>query len=181
MGKRSDFARIARDYYPTPAAAVLPLVPHLGGIRSFVELCAGDRRLVRHLGHHGLRCVWAGDIEPRAKRVRLVDALKVPPLLVFDHADAIITNPPWDRRILHPLIARFAPWGTVWLLFDADWLHTVQSAPFLPLLHEVVSVGRVKWIEGSKMTGKDNAAWYRFGPPAGQDIVLRGRVNLRAA
>jgi hypothetical protein len=26
----------------------------------------------------------------------------------------------------------------------------------------IVSVGRVKWIEGSKNTGKDNCAWYLF-------------------
>ena len=30
MGKRSDFERIPRDFYPTPYKAVLPLLPHLG-------------------------------------------------------------------------------------------------------------------------------------------------------
>ena len=25
-----------------------------------------------------------------------------------------------------------------------------------------MAIGRVKWIEGSKHTGKDNRAWYRF-------------------
>ena len=28
---------------------------------------------------------------------------------------------------------------------------------------KVVSVGRLKWIPGSKHTGKDNCAWYLFG------------------
>ena len=57
MGKRSGFERIPRDFYPTPAAAVLPLIPHLRGIRSFAEPCAGDGTLVRHLESYGLRCV----------------------------------------------------------------------------------------------------------------------------
>jgi len=29
MGKRSDFERIPRDYYPTPIEAVEPLIAHL--------------------------------------------------------------------------------------------------------------------------------------------------------
>lgn len=177
MGKRSDFARVARDYYPTPAAAVLPLVPHLRGIRSFCEPCAGDGQLVRHLTAHGLECVVASDIEPRAPEVMAIDAMELTVGAMARAADAIITNPPWDRKFLHPFIQRFAPALPVWLLFDADWMHTRQSAPFLPLLHEVVSVGRVKWIEGSKQTGKDNAAWYRFGPPRiDRAVIFHGRA-----
>ena len=44
MGKRSNFERIERDYYPTPYEAVLPLIPHLKrhGIETFAEPCAGD-------------------------------------------------------------------------------------------------------------------------------------------
>ncbi len=49
-----------------------------------------------------------------------------------------------------------------WLLFDADWMHTKQSAPYMIYCKKVVSVGRVKWIEGSKSVGKDNCCWYLF-------------------
>lgn len=177
MGKRSSFARVARDYYPTPAEAVRPLVPHLRGIRTFAEPCAGDGRLVRHLEGHGLRCTSALDIEPRAPGVEKWDAMTIPPAAPFWWADAIITNPPWDRAFLHPFIERFAPAGPLWLLFDADWIHTRQSAQFLPFLHEIVSIGRVKWIEDSKQTGKDNAAWYRFGPARiDRAVIFHGRT-----
>jgi len=47
-------------------------------------------------------------------------------------------------------------------LFDADWMHTKQSAILMTYCVKVVSVGRVKWIEGSKSVGKDNCAWYLF-------------------
>ena len=49
MGKRSSFERIPRDFYPTPHAAVPPLIPHLRGVRTFAEPCCGDGALVRHL------------------------------------------------------------------------------------------------------------------------------------
>ena len=41
MGKRSAFERRAGDAYPTPIEAVLPLIPHLRGVRNFAEPCAG--------------------------------------------------------------------------------------------------------------------------------------------
>ena len=49
-----------------------------------------------------------------------------------------------------------------WLLFDADWMHTRQSAIFQKMLKKVVSIGRIKWIKDSKSTGKDNCCWYLF-------------------
>jgi hypothetical protein len=32
----------------------------------------------------------------------------------------------------------------------------------MPCCSDIVTIGRVKWIEGSKHTGKENHAWYRF-------------------
>ena len=89
VGKRSSFERREADFYPTPRAAVLPLIPYLRpGIKTFAEPCAGDGDLVRHLESFGLRCVYAGDIRTGQ------DAL------ALDHygaTDAIITNPPYTR------------------------------------------------------------------------------------
>jgi hypothetical protein len=41
-------------------------------------------------------------------------------------------------------------------------MHTKQAVPYLTKLKKVVSIGRVKWIEDSKYTGKDNSCWYLF-------------------
>ena len=70
MGKRSNFERRERDFYPTPAKAVAPLIPILRGIRTFAEPCCGDGALVRHLEALGLRCVYTGDIAPARMRSR---------------------------------------------------------------------------------------------------------------
>ena len=40
MGKRSDFERKPRDFYPTPFAAVEPLIQHLPQGFAFAEPCA---------------------------------------------------------------------------------------------------------------------------------------------
>jgi hypothetical protein len=151
---------VERDYYKTPEAAVLPLLPHLPTRTEFVEPCAGDGALVRHLEKHGHVCVDAFDIEPQDTRVDRADALTT--IVSADEGEMCITNTPWDRKILHPLIDHWRAQMTTWFLFDADWMHTRQAAPFLPYCHVIVSVGRVKWIEGSKMTGKDNVCWYQF-------------------
>jgi hypothetical protein len=87
-----------------------------------------------------------------------------------------ITNPPWDRKILHPLIDNFLGICPTWLLFDADWMHTKQSATFMTYCKTVVSVGRVKWIEGSKSQGKDNCAWYLFDYSSEEQTRFYGRM-----
>jgi len=153
MGKRSSFERREADFYPTPAKAVLPLVPFLRGIRTFAEPCAGEGDLVRHLESFGLRCVYAGDISIGQDAFALDS---------YGACDSIITNPPWSRDVLHGLITHFQNIAPTWLLLDSDWAQTKQAAPFLPSCSDIVAIGRVKWIEGSAHCGKDNACWYKF-------------------
>ena len=153
MGKRSSFERREADFYPTPRAAVLPLIPYLRAIKTFAEPCAGDGDLVRHLEGFGLRCTYQGDIRTGQ------DALE------RDHygaIDAIITNPPYSRDVLHKLIPHFQSISLTWLLLPADFASTLQAVPFLGHCSDIVTIGRVKWFEHSKYTSKDNFAWYRF-------------------
>lgn len=171
MGRRSDFQRRPQDKYYTPEKAVLPLLPHLDPNTTFIEPCAGDGRLVRHLEKHGHICLDAFDIAPEHDSVEQDDALAV----VWPGAgDVVVTNPPWTRPLLHAIIEHWRAQMPTWLLFDAEWAHTVQAAPFLPYCHKIVSVGRVKWIEDSPHQGKDSCAWYLFGSFAA-DTVFFGR------
>jgi len=164
MGKRSSFERVERDFYPTPLKAVLPLMHHVRVGSRFIEPCAGNGALVAHLEAMNLCTLDAFDIEPRADYIKKADAMDTWRLnqASLEGCDYIITNPPWDRKILHPMIEHFSAIRPTWLLFDSDWVHTRQSAPFQPYLRKIVSVGRVKWIPDSKMTGKDNCQWHLF-------------------
>lgn len=154
MGKRSDFKRRPMDtYFTIDHDAVTPLCPFLGSVKRFAEPCAGEGHLVRHLERVGLECVYRADLAEG------VDALSTKN---FGRCDAIITNPPWSRPILHDLIRHFQTCAPTWLLFDADWAHTKQSSPFLEQCSHIVAVGRLRWIEGTNHKGKDNVSWYRF-------------------
>ena len=160
MGKRSDFPRRKNDAYDTPPEAVRPLLPHLNPHTRFCEPCAGNGALADELERHGHICTRKRDIEPRREDIERKDALTT----LTGNIDCFITNPRWTREILHPLIGFLSAQAPTWLLFDADWMHTKQAAPFFPRLNMIVSVGRVKWIPDSPYAGKDNCCWYLFKP-----------------
>lgn len=163
MGKRSKFDRIPRDYYRTwDPRAVAALLGHLEPETRFIEPCAGDGTLLDQLTAAGHICVDAWDIEPKRADVLSADALATRatgPKITF------ITNPPWTRTVLHPLIVHLSDQAPTWLLFDADWKHTKQAIPFKARLRRIVSVGRLRWIEGSDCDAKDNCAWHLFDKP----------------
>jgi hypothetical protein len=178
LGKRSEFTRRERDYYPTPIEAVEPLIDHLPYSFDYVEPCAGDGRLIQHIYNltngHG-DCLFASDIEPQSPNIMQNDALDLS-FGEYGVMDFCITNPPWERDFLHKFIAHWIDICPTWLLFDADWMHTKQSAALMTYCTRIVSVGRVKWIEGSKNTGKDNCAWYLFDRAGQQETKFFGRI-----
>jgi len=167
MGKRSNETRRKRDFYPTPARAVPPLVPYLRNVRNFVEPCCGEGDLIRHLEAFGLTCISASDLNAGQDALEL-GTIECP----------IITNPPHSRELMHRMIRHFqsiAP--EVWLLIDYDWAATRQASPYLDACSDMVVVPRLKWIADTKWTGKDNFAWYRFysahsgGPKLHNDLA----------
>ena len=155
MGKRSEFERRPQDAYQTidPHAAAA-LFPYLVGVNTYAEPCCGRGRLIYWLAKLDLRCVLATDLA-----MTDIDALTITD---FKGADAIITNPPWTRALLHPMILHFQKHCPTWLLFDSDWAYNVSAAPLLWRCTDIVAVGRLLWIEGTDKKGKDNCSWYRF-------------------
>ena len=171
MGKRSTFERRERDFYPTPAAAVPPLIPHLRAarVRTFAEPCCGDGSLVKHLTSHRLRCVYQGDISTGQ------DALV---LDSYSGADVGITNPPYGpRSLMHELIVHLQRIAPTWLLLELDWAATRQAEPFLPSCSDIVVVGRLRLIEGTKHAGKENFGWFRFTANHASGPILHPRVS----
>lgn len=180
MGKRSHkFKKHDRNYYPTPLAPLRDLAPFLPQGATYAEPCAGNGALIR--GLKTLRpdtvCVYAGDIKPMTEGIARKNALEITPDDLRG-ADLIITNPPWDRDILHALIPFFTRLRTTWLLFDADWVHTLQARPHLPFCRRIVSVGRVKWFPESDNDGMDNAAWYEFVAHETATLLVPRRADV---
>ena len=157
MGKRSDFLRRERDWYPTPYEAVAPLLPHLEPGATFDEPCAGDGALVDHLIKGGLNPAFISDIAPQAGGMVEYDVFKRP----FCTGHMFITNPPWGWKILNPLITHLSSLAPTWLLLNADLMHNKRMGQHMKKCVKVVSVGRVSWMQNGKK-GFENCAWYLF-------------------
>ena len=170
-----QFERRPRDMYPTPPEAVAPLLAHLSPRTMFLEPCAGEGDLIQHLEAAGHVCMGAYDIEPKRGKTRHLTVPKDARSYNYSWREGcFITNPPWARDVLHPIILNLSCQMPTWLLFDADWMHTRQAAPYMGRCKKIISIGRVKWIPDSKFTGKDNACWYLFdynAPSAAQFIA----------
>lgn len=157
MGKRSDFERKQRDFYPTPHEAVVPLLSHLRPGTRFCEPCAGDGALLDHLGKHGHVCARARDIAPQREDIDRKDALTT----LTGNIDCFITNPPWEWKTLSKLITFLCSQHPTWLLLNADLMHNKRMAPYMVRCAKVVSIGRVSWMQNGKK-GFENCAWYLF-------------------
>lgn len=155
MGKRSNFPKIPKDaYMTTDWRAVRPLVHYYRNSPpfSYYEPCVGKGDLIALLGDaFAGECVGSSDEELDARLTQYQTT-----------AQYFITNPPWSRELLHPIIENLRKQKPTWLLFDSDWMMTAQSSPYMKFCKTVLPVGRLKWIPGSENTGKDNCAWYLF-------------------
>lgn len=197
MGKTRK--RNPRDYYPTiDPRAVAPLVAHLGRSVRYAEPCAGAGDLIDLFAPYGWQCQWAADLLPMRRTVHSTGQLIAQqdvvslPLLIAEAAaryepEMFVTNPPWDRRILHMMIDTLARLRPSWFLFDAGWKETKQAARFGPMCHTIISVGRLQWIAGSDAQSTDDCSWYGFDanhrggttyvwPQANRDDVAQGRL-----
>lgn len=174
MGKRSSFPRNRHDAYDTPLDAVLPLVPLLPHGVKFFEPCAGRYALAEALESHGFVCAAARDTKPRDDRVKVGNAARLSINVHAPDAQISITNPPFTQAVLQSILLNLYWQRPLWLLLPADWKHTRQAAPFMPFCVRIASIGRIKWIAGTKSTGKENYAWYLFVAPT-QLLVFHAR------
>lgn len=151
MGKRSNFKKIEKDAYMTfDPRAVTPLFDYYGGINfTYYEPCVGNGDLVNLL--KPLACIGSSDSEKDARTYQYKT-----------DAEMFITNPPWTREVLHPIINNLRVQRPTWLLFDADWMFTAQSSLYMKFCKVVLPIGRLKWIPNTTDVGKDNCAWYLF-------------------
>lgn len=173
MSKRSDFPRRAASFYPTPRDAFVPLLAHLPKKMRWIEPCAGDGRLVKWLNELGHDCVGAYDIQPAILPWVRIDKKDARGLLSADVSGAewCITNPPWPEPFARgeptlSIIRRMLDlelWG--WFLLPADFMHNVYSSTLIGgHCRHIVSIGRVKWIDGTRDKSKANVCWYHFDP-----------------
>jgi hypothetical protein len=195
MGKHdSGYARVARDYYPTPDWPVDVLAEHivLKG-RDVWECACGDGRMSEALKRHGAR-VRSTDIEDRgyAHLDALMDFTAPPTAYPRNHRIIIITNPPLgDRKAKFKLGVDFivsglrylahARRGLLALLLPADF-DSAKTRRHLfadcdAYVAKIVLTRRIVWIprtDGKRPAPKGNHAWFlwRLPRPAEHRILL---------
>lgn len=157
--QQSKFKRRTHDKYLTwDKRAYPPLIVHLEPGCTFVEPCAGRGDIVINLEELGFQCRHCIDIKPQIPWVQKADAME----LLLCMGDYIITNPPYTKQVMHPMIDHLRRLAPTWMLLEADWMHTQQAMPYMKFCAKVVSVGKLKWIEDSKHDSQKNYAWYLF-------------------
>lgn len=177
MTKRTagKFERAARDFYATPPAAIHKLLKHIQDMERFAEPMCGDGAIVKTLEELGWECAAAWDLEPQGEMVGRAGTYDVNLLQPedFEGCEGIISNPPWpwpsSLRKGKPegypavgIIEHLMKILPTWMILSADFMHNRYFEPLSKHCPKIVSVGRVKWMAGTKNTGFDNAAWYKF-------------------
>jgi len=171
MGKRSEFEKKPRDkYYTIDPDAVKPILSKLkeyykqtGKKRNYAEPCAGAENLINLLSEYA-DCIWTSDIDPQNDFDTPVDVMDLVRLDFNVDCDLIITNPPYTKKILMPMIEKMLTLTeNVWLLLPADMMHNQYMSRLIDKhCISILSVGRLYWEAEKKVKGKDNYEWYFF-------------------
>ena len=157
MSKRTQTSA-SRSWWATPESAVWPLLRCLEPGTVFVEPCAGDGQLVRILESHGHICAYSCDLDPRHDSVTWDDAT----LVIPESGEIVVTNPPFEERLLTPLLSHWLRCKSqVWLLLPSDLLMNHWFSPYAHAVWCIAPIGRVSWL-GNGKGGMENSAWVSF-------------------
>lgn len=154
-----------RNYWPTPIGPINQLGRILPAGMMYDEPCAGDGRLIRGLAPHGLFCVQAHDLVPQGAGIRIGNALNLP-----ISGRPIITNPPYAKSLLEPLLDHWIGRTEVWLLLPSDMMVNKWTNPYMRFVDRILPIGRVSWMENGK-AGFENSVWFRFSTDR-VDLIL---------
>jgi hypothetical protein len=162
MSKRSNFVKVERDYYPTtdPKVKVPEFINSIKG-KTYAEPCYGHGDL-ENLIINVASLRYKSDIRATNLTCKVQDAMALTKEQLKD-CDLIITNPPFTKSVLLPMIDKFISLKPTWLLLPADYMHNQYFRPYMNLCTKVVSIGRICWFptdEGKRVASTDNFAWY---------------------
>lgn len=158
MSKRTSMEKIPKDFYPTtdPNALTGDFLNFISG-KNYGEPCCGNGDLINLIGPTA-HCEWASDSE-----VRPIGQQKDAMDLTEENlcrCDVLITNPPFTRKVLLPMIDHFVSLKPTWLLLPADTMHNKYFGSYMDKCSVVVSIGRLKWFKDSPSASTDNFAWF---------------------
>jgi len=162
MGKRSNLKveNRPKDFWGTVDPDAIPpkFVDMVRG-RTYAEVCYGNGDL-EDLLMEVATCKWRSDVRETVGCSKVLDALDITKQ-DLQGIDMIVTNPPYDWKLLQPLLDHLPTLKPTWLLLPADMMHNKRMGPYMKNCAWVLSIGRLYWME-NKVKGVDNFAWYGF-------------------
>jgi hypothetical protein len=175
MGKHgTEYARVERDLYPTPAWVIAALAEHvdLRGLTVW-EFACGDGRMVEALRAAGCARVYSTDIVDRGNgQDETLDFLsaQIPAVMDFD---LFATNPPFGKggrtavAFIEVGLRRLPIGGMLALLLPCDFDSAKTRARYFGdcrhFVGKIVLTERVIWFkrnDGKREAPRENSAWF---------------------
>ena len=176
MSKRSNFDKVPKEFYPTtdPKAVPTKLAEFIRG-KTYAEPCYGNGDL-EDLLMDVATCEWRSDIRETVGSSKVMDALCLSKEDIA-RCQLIVTNPPFSKDVLLPLLDHFISLKPTWLLLPAGYMNNIYFGPYMKRCSRVVSIGRLKWIKDSKHTSTDDFCWYFWPKGSTEDMrtIFYGR------
>jgi predicted RNA methylase len=191
MGGKYDsgYARVDKDYYPTPGWVVEALAEYVVlESRTIWECACGDGRLAEALRRAGAHAVYCTDVEDRgyARLDALLDFTTARPKISFLDP-RIITNPPFGKRgktaeaFIEAGLNHIGRRGLLALLLPVDFDSAASRRHLFAdcdaFAVKIVLTRRIVWYErhdGERENPKPNRAWFvwRLPRPTEYPIIL---------
>lgn len=160
------------DFWETPAEAFCrEFIDLLPSTLRYGEPCFGKGKLALHLtkasrlANKHIVCCHASDLyveaEPELRSVKL-DARTLTTDDLEEPIDLWITNAPWRRGHLFPIIDNLVKIAPVWMILPGEFYHRRNASACMSRCSDVVSTGCVNWIPGKSGNARTAYAWYKF-------------------
>ena len=177
MSKRSSFKKVPKDFYATiDPNAIPPKLSEFVRGKSYASPCYGNCDLEDLLMDVAV-CRWRSDIRNTVRSSKVWDAMCLSKN-ELERCDLIITNPPYSRDVLLPMIDHFISLKPTWLLLPADMMHNLYFGDYMRKCSKVISVGRICWFpkEGKRVASTDNYMWAYWEQEADEaETIFYGR------
>lgn len=161
MSKRSDFDKVPKDFYPSTDKKIL-VEGFVKEVRdkTYAEPCWGEGDL-EDLLRGVATCGWRSDIRDTSPFSKQMAGTQVTPYDIRN-CDLLVSNPPFTRQVLLPLIDHFVTLKPTWLLLPAGFMNNIYFGPYMKKCSKVVSIGRICWfpVNGKRVASTDDFCWY---------------------
>lgn len=177
MTKRQTGPRFGTSNIDTPPEIGAVMAGVLPPGTVFVEPMAGCGMLRDALVADGHICGYAGDIEPRGDGIEERCATTLNAAFWAEHWDVshVVSNIPFQWAMARPIVDAIITWPVPSLILcPNDWITHARFRPYMPFVHGMLPLGRIRWVPGSAHKSTDAYCALLFKAEPAQDSFFLG-------